>query len=85
MDKNEPTIPAAAKDSIPSWGMLPTMAVSVMDNSGSAMPAIVAGIARLLIVLKFITVFKKNCFTILILNNERDVRYFDKCHVQSYF
>jgi hypothetical protein len=50
-----------------------------MDSNGSAIPAIVAGMARLLIVLKFIIVFKKNCFTILIPNNERDIRYFDKC------
>tara|TARA_R110002050_G_scaffold78664_2_gene168056 strand:- start:1568 stop:1771 length:204 start_codon:yes stop_codon:yes gene_type:complete len=62
MDKNEPTIPAAAKDSIPSWGMLPTMAVSVMERIGSAIPAIVAGMARLLIVLKFIGVFKNRIF-----------------------
>ena len=62
IDKNEPTIPAAAKDSMPSWGMLPTMAVSVIDSIGSAMPAIVAGMARLLIVLKLIGVFKKEIF-----------------------
>jgi hypothetical protein len=52
IDKKEPTIPAAAKDSIPLTGILPTMAVSVMDNSGSAIPAMVAGMARELIVLK---------------------------------
>ena len=64
MDKNEPTIPAAAKDSIPSWGMLPTMAVSVMDKIGSAMPAMVAGMARLFMVLKFIRVFNKKNYKI---------------------
>jgi hypothetical protein len=37
---------------------LPTIAVSVIDKIGSAIPAIVAGIARLLIVLKLTTVFK---------------------------
>ena len=52
IDKKEPTIPAAAKDSNPSTGIFPTMAVSVMDNIGSAIPAIVAGMARLFMVLK---------------------------------
>lgn len=58
MDKKEPTIPTAASDSRPYVCILPTIAVSVMDNTGSAIPAIVAGIARLLIVLKLTTVFK---------------------------
>jgi hypothetical protein len=62
MDKNDPTIPAAAKDSIPSWGIFPTMAVSVMDSRGSAMPAIVAGMARLFMVLKLIGCLKKGIF-----------------------
>ena len=57
MDKKEPTIPAAAKDSSPLTGMFPTMAVSVMDKSGSAIPAIVAGIANLFIFLRVIAVF----------------------------
>lgn len=59
MDRNEPTIPAAANDSSPSTGIFPTIAVSVMDNNGSAIPAMVAGIARLLILLKLTVVFKK--------------------------
>jgi hypothetical protein len=59
MDKKEPTIPAAAKDSRPSTGILPTIAVSVMDKTGSAIPAMVAGIANLLIVLKLMMVFKE--------------------------
>ena len=58
IDKNDPTIPTAASDSRLYVSMLPTMAVSVIDNTGSAIPAMVAGIARLLIVLKLTTVFK---------------------------
>ena len=58
MDKKDPTIPAAAKDSKPSTGMLPTTAVSVMFKTGSAMPEMVAGIARLLMLLKFTCVLK---------------------------
>ena len=40
--------------------MFPITAVSVIDIRGSAMPAIKAGIASLLILLKLISVFKKN-------------------------
>ena len=58
MDKNDPTMPAAAKDSSPSTGMLPTMAVSVMERMGSAMPEMVAGIANWLMLLKFTCVLK---------------------------
>lgn len=60
IERNEPTIPTAAKDSMPSTGILPTMAVSVMERTGSAMPATVAGMASLLIDLSFISVFKDN-------------------------
>ena len=59
MDKKEPTIPAAARDSKPYSGIFPTMAVSVMDSRGSAIPAIVAGIAKLMMLLKLIAVAKK--------------------------
>ena len=58
MDKKEPTMPAAAKDSKLSAGMLPTMAVSVMESKGSAIPEMVAGIANWLMVLKFTCVLK---------------------------
>ena len=62
-DKNEPAIPTAAKDSIGLRSTLPTIAVSVIDNSGSAIPEIIAGIASLLICLKvtfgFNTVIQK--------------------------
>ena len=58
IDKKEPTIPAAAKDSNPSTGILPTIAVSVMDSKGSAIPEIVAGIANWLMLLKFTCVLK---------------------------
>ena len=58
MDKKEPTMPAAATDSQLSVGMLPTMAVSVMESRGSAMPYMVAGTARRLMLLKFICVLK---------------------------
>ena len=59
MDRKAPTIPTAAKDSRPLTGMLPTIAVSVIDKIGSAMPAMVAGMANLLMVLKDTTVLKK--------------------------
>jgi hypothetical protein len=58
MDKNDPTIPAAAKDSNPSTGILPTMAVSVMERMGYAIPETVAGIANWLMFLKFTCVLK---------------------------
>ena len=58
MDKKEPTMPAAASDSRLSVGILPTMAVSVMERIGSAMPDMVAGIANWLMVLKFTCVLK---------------------------
>lgn len=58
MDKNDPTIPAAAKDSNPSIGILPTIAVSVMESMGSAIPEMVAGIANWLMLLKFTCVLK---------------------------
>ena len=57
IDKNDPTIPAAARDSIPSISILPTIAVSVNESKGSAIPAIVAGIANLLMFLKVIEFF----------------------------
>ncbi len=58
IDKKEPTIPAAARDSSPSTGMFPTIAVSVMESRGSAIPATVAGMARLLIRFKVTVDFK---------------------------
>ena len=58
IDKKEPTIPAAAKDSKPSTGIFPTIAVSVIDKTGSAMPATVAGIAKRFIDLKLMVVLK---------------------------
>ena len=42
----DPTIPTAAKDSVPNSAMLPTTAASVEDNTGSAIPAIIAGNAN---------------------------------------
>lgn len=45
----EPAIPTAASASVGFKLMFPTMAVSVMDNKGSAIPEIMAGIASLLI------------------------------------
>ena len=59
IDKNEPTIPTAANDSSPSTGILPTIAVSVMDKTGSAIPAMVAGIANLFMDFRVICVSKK--------------------------
>ncbi len=45
---NEPAIPTAASDSIGFTLILPIIAVSVIDNKGSAIPEIIAGIANLL-------------------------------------
>ena len=49
---NDPAIPTAAKASVGFIWIFPTMAVSVIDNKGSAIPEIIAGIASLLISLK---------------------------------
>ena len=57
-DKKEPTKPAAAKASIECSSTLPIMAISVSDIKGSAIPAIIAGIAILLMLLKLTVVFK---------------------------
>ena len=48
---NEPAMPTAAKDSVGFIFKLPTIAVSVIDKRGSAMPAIIAGIANWFILL----------------------------------
>ena len=44
----DPAIPTAAKASVGFTWIFPTMAVSVIDNSGSAIPEIIAGMASLL-------------------------------------
>ena len=53
-----PTIPTAAKDSVALFSIFPMIAVSVIESSGSAIPATNAGIASLLIFLKLMSVFK---------------------------
>ena len=60
----EPAIPTAASASVGFMFKFPTIAVSVIDNKGSAIPEIIAGIANLLIdlnemVLVFCNFFKK--------------------------
>lgn len=45
----EPAIPTAASASVGFTLIFPTIAVSVMDNKGSAIPEIIAGMASLLI------------------------------------
>lgn len=45
----EPAIPTAAKASVGLISIFPTIAVSVIDNKGSAIPEMIAGIASLLI------------------------------------
>jgi hypothetical protein len=45
----DPAIPTAANDSTEFNSMFPTMAVSVIERSGSAIPEMIAGIANLLI------------------------------------
>src|SRR5690606_15360421 len=72
MERKDPTMPAAARDSRPSTGMFPTMAVSVMDNRGSAIPETVAGTARVLMLLKLIVLLKVPQVTEAIQNNKRD-------------
>ena len=62
IEMNAPTIPTAAKLSVAFSEMLPIIAVSVIDNNGSAIPAIKAGIANLLIFFKVIVVLKKLFF-----------------------
>ena len=62
IDKKEPTMAIAPKLSLALKSIFPIRAVSVIDIRGSAMPAIKAGIASLLILLKLISVFKKNTF-----------------------
>ena len=46
---NDPAIPTAARASVGFIFILPTIAVSVIDNNGSAIPEMIAGIASLLI------------------------------------
>ena len=62
MDRKAPTMPAAAKDSKPFSGIFPTIAVSVIDRMGSAIPAMVAGIAKLFMDLKVMGVFKQQSY-----------------------
>ena len=58
IEMNAPTIPTAAKDSTALFSMFPIIAVSVIDNTGSAIPAINAGMANRLMFLKLMSVFK---------------------------
>ena len=58
IDINALTIPTAAKLSVALLSIFPIMAVSVIDRRGSAIPAMRAGIANLLMFLKRISVFK---------------------------
>ena len=51
-DKNEPTSPIAAKDSVGFSSTPPIITKSVNEIKGSAIPAMIAGIAILLISLK---------------------------------
>ena len=56
MDKKVVTIPTAAKDSVALMGICPTIAASVSDSIGSEIPAMIAGIASLLMYLRLICV-----------------------------
>ena len=58
IDKKEDTIPTAAKDSVGFKLTCPTTAASVIDSIGSEIPAIIAGIANLLMFLLEIDLFK---------------------------
>ena len=44
-ERNVPTIPTAASDSIPNSLIFPTTAASVAERTGSAIPEIIAGMA----------------------------------------
>ena len=55
-----PTIPTAARLSVAFISIFPTIAVSVIERRGSAIPAIRAGIASVFIFLKLMSVFKSN-------------------------
>ena len=58
MDKNEETMPTAARETVAFKGICPTMAASVSDKIGSETPAIMAGMASRLICLLLTLVFK---------------------------
>lgn len=73
-------MPTAARLSIPFTSIFPTIAVSVMDKNGSAIPAINAGMASVLIRLKLISVFKeKNSKTKLQFDFGRNLDHTKKC------
>ena len=55
-------MPTAAILSVALLSILPIIAISVIDKIGSAIPAIKAGIASLLMFLKLISAFKKSSF-----------------------
>ena len=65
-DMNDPAIPTAAKASVGFTWIFPTIAVSVIDSSGSAIPEMIAGIASLLICRKeiFGILFNDRMFTV---------------------
>ena len=52
-------MPTAARDSVALFGVCPTMAASVNDRIGSEIPAIMAGMASLLICLLVMVVFNE--------------------------
>lgn len=58
-DKKDPTIPAAANASTGFSSTLPIIAISVKEISGSAIPAMIAGIAMRFIFLKLIDASKR--------------------------
>ncbi len=58
IDKKADTIPTAAKDSVAFTSILPTIAASVKDKTGSDIPEISAGIASLLMFFRLIKGFK---------------------------
>ena len=75
----DPAIPTAAKASVGLVFKLPTMAVSVIDNKGSAIPAIIAGKANLLIFEnEKIEFFSKdlNMFTIAKIEHKKLIQFY---------
>lgn len=76
MDKKVVTMPTAAKDSVAFTGIWPTIAASVRERIGSAIPAIMAGTASLLMYLRLIVVSNSPIFRDLFFGRQWFYWYF---------
>ena len=70
IERNTPTMPTAAKDSVALTSIFPTIAVSVIERIGSDTPEINAGMASLFMFFRLIIEF-----TVLIHNNKKGVHF----------